>query len=135
MTLNEFQTQAMKTKQPNAAGLLYDAVALAGEAGEVCNEVKKVHRDWSGVVTHERLDKLRDELGDVLWYVANMAFDLGISLETIAEVNIKKLEARYEAKQIAAAYRSAIIDGAAYSPVREFDRPGDKYTPSHNVRW
>ena len=131
MTLNQYQVQALKTKQANAAGLLYDAVALAGEAGEVCNEVKKWHRDDNQTLTDRRRDKLRDELGDVLWYVSNMALDLGYTLEEIAEANQRKLEARYAGKAHAEIKVAAIgtegFSEVGYSPVREFDRDGDAY--------
>lgn len=122
MNLNTYQAQAMQTKQPNAAGLMYDAVALAGEAGEVCNDVKKWHRDDDETLTVARRGKLLSELGDVLWYVANMAHDLGYTLEEIAEANIEKLKARYAGKAHA---EIGIVWPEGYSPCREHDRIGD----------
>lgn len=69
--------------------ITYPALGLASEAGEVCNHVKKRLRD--GKMDFE---KARDELGDVLWYVAVLANDLGISLSSLANRNIQKLSDR-----------------------------------------
>jgi NTP pyrophosphatase (non-canonical NTP hydrolase) len=66
-------------------------MGLAGEAGEVANKIKKHIRD--GVLD---FDKVADELGDVLWYVSQMASELGYDLNTIAEGNIDKLYSRLD---------------------------------------
>ncbi len=67
---------------------------MAGEAGEVANQVKKIIRDDSGQVTDERKNKIVDELGDVLWYVAAIATDLELSLDMVAQGNLGKLKKR-----------------------------------------
>lgn len=74
----------------------YTALGLAGEVGEVCNDLKKVIRDECGVVSEEFKKKSLSELGDVLWYVAMLAKDLGLSLSDIATYNVNKLESRAE---------------------------------------
>ena len=95
MHLNEYQTHAKKTAvYPNHVGLLYTTLGLAGEAGELANKVKKVFRDDSGILTEQASWRLADELGDVLWYVAMLADELGIGLEAVAELNLNKLAAR-----------------------------------------
>jgi NTP pyrophosphatase (non-canonical NTP hydrolase) len=67
------------------------AMCIAGEAGELANIVKKVL--WHG---HDfDTDKMVDELGDILWYLATTAHGLGYDLDTIAERNIQKLKQRY----------------------------------------
>lgn len=71
--------------------LIISAAGISGEAGEVLEIVKKY-------VGHGHLldiDKITKELGDVLWYVADVSAQLGIDLNDIAELNIKKLKARY----------------------------------------
>lgn len=93
-TFFDYQTAQMRTAKPH--GLLYVAVALAGEVGEACNEVKKLQRDDKGALTNERRDKIVDELGDVLWYLTQFARELGVSLAQVAERNVRKLEARYD---------------------------------------
>jgi NTP pyrophosphatase (non-canonical NTP hydrolase) len=97
MTLNEYQDLMLKTKK--AKGLYYTGIALAGEVGEVCNEIKKWDRDDYQVMTEERHTKLVYELGDAMWYLASLADDLGVSLEEVARRNIRKLEERYLHKQ------------------------------------
>jgi NTP pyrophosphatase (non-canonical NTP hydrolase) len=69
----------------------YCALGLTGEAGEVSENVKKLLRDDSGILTPSRKQALEKELGDVLWYLANLASEVGISLETIASNNLQKL--------------------------------------------
>ncbi len=75
----------------------YPALGLAGEAGEVANQVKKWIRDDQGNMTAERKAKILDEISDVLWYAAQLCTDLGASLGEVAEGNLKKLAARKEA--------------------------------------
>lgn len=75
-------------------GLVYPSLALAGEAGELANEVKKYLRDDRGVLTQERRHKMLLECGDVLWYTAKCARELGMTLAEVAEMNIAKLDKR-----------------------------------------
>jgi NTP pyrophosphatase (non-canonical NTP hydrolase) len=67
------------------------ALGLAGEAGEVCDLLKK-HWGHGHVLQYA---KLRKELGDVLWYVTALGLQFGLSLQEIAEANVAKLSARY----------------------------------------
>ena len=94
MDLNTYQVKAQRTSNPELTQrehLLNGLLGLAGEAGECCDLVKKHlfqdHREFE--------EKLVDELGDVLWYVAESAAAIGLSLNHIATYNVKKLEARY----------------------------------------
>lgn len=94
MTLNDYQEEACKTKAKSTSQSLDFAVlalGLTGEAGEVADEVKKIVGHGHGL----NREKLSAELGDVLWYVAVLADQLGVSLNQIAAENIKKLRARY----------------------------------------
>ena len=75
--------------------LEYPTLGLAGEAGEVANIVKKIQRDHGGVVNDEIRLKLKDELGDVLWYISACADELGLTLSEIAEFNVRKLAKRH----------------------------------------
>ncbi len=74
--------------------VVYPALGLASEAGEVAGKVKKVLRDRGGTFGPETIEAIRDELGDVLWYVAVLAADLGLSLDDIAARNVEKLRSR-----------------------------------------
>ncbi|GAA6733671.1 nucleoside triphosphate pyrophosphohydrolase family protein [Thermus oshimai] len=101
MTLEAYQEEARKTAlYPEAYRLLYPTLGLAGEAGELANKVKKVLRDHGGVLTEEAREALLWELGDVLWYVAQVATDLGVSLEAVAQKNLEKLRSRAERGRI-----------------------------------
>ncbi|WP_337845119.1 nucleoside triphosphate pyrophosphohydrolase family protein [Thermus sp.] len=101
MTLEAYQEEAKKTAlYPEAHRLLYPTLGLVGEAGELANKVKKVLRDHGGVLTEEAREALLLELGDVLWYVAQVATDLGVSLEAVAQKNLEKLRSRAERGRI-----------------------------------
>jgi len=96
MELNDYQNLAMKTAIfPERDGYAYTALGLAGEAGEIANKVKKFIRDGYDVEELPyKINDLRDELGDVLWYVAAVANVLGTDLETVAKNNLYKLAER-----------------------------------------
>jgi NTP pyrophosphatase (non-canonical NTP hydrolase) len=74
--------------------VIYPALGLASEAGEVAGKVKKVLRDAAGQLDVEQASKIIDELGDVLWYVTCLIDDLGYTLDEVIERNTAKLEAR-----------------------------------------
>ena len=74
----------------------YPALGLGGEVGEVLNKVKKIMRDHDGKITDEYREILKKELGDVLWYVAALASELGLKLEEVARLNLEKLASRKE---------------------------------------
>lgn len=93
MTLDEYQAAARRTAV-YPMPIVYPALGLAGEAGEVAEKVKKMLRDDGGVMTDARKDALIKETSDVLWYVANMAADLGVPLSEVAAVNLAKLADR-----------------------------------------
>jgi len=80
----------------NAEALAYVALGLAGEAGEIANKVKKILRDNDGIVTPEVRAQLREEVGDVQWYIARFASELDASLSDIADDNISKLYSRQQ---------------------------------------
>ena len=74
----------------------YVLLGLLGEAGELANKYKKILRDKGGIVSAQDWEDLFDELGDVLWYVSNIASELDADLGEVAKVNLKKLESRQE---------------------------------------
>lgn len=74
--------------------VFYAALGLASEAGEVAGQVKRMIRDDGSRLTEDRREKILDELGDCLWYVAALAGDLGETLENVARRNVRKLHAR-----------------------------------------
>lgn len=96
LTLNDYQQQAQRTAQradplPSDKRLMGFALGLTGEAGEVADLVKKETTHGHARDT----TKIKAELGDVLWYLAALAHEYGLTLEDVAAANIAKLKARY----------------------------------------
>lgn len=97
MGFDDYQNAARRTAvYARRDRVVYPALGLASEAGEVAGKIKKVLRDADGDFDRAPLDAIKDELGDVLWYVAVLAADLGLSLDDIAAANLAKLGARME---------------------------------------
>ncbi len=96
MTFEEYQKESRKTAvYPNAGkNFIYPTLGLAGESGEVAEKIKKVLRDKNGAIDDATKQEISKELGDVLWYVAQIGSELGLSLENVAAENIKKLFSR-----------------------------------------
>lgn len=99
MNLNEYQELAGRTLilepdfviKPSDVMISWNAIGLAGETGEVCDLVKK------GIYHQQGIDreKIKKELGDVLWYLSAIASNLGFSLDEVAQTNVEKLQARF----------------------------------------
>lgn len=100
ITFKEYQDFTNKTAkyigQGTVPGLVYATLGATGECGEVANKVKKIIRDSNGVLTEENRIKLVDEVSDILWYVSQLAAELNVSLEYVAEINVAKLSGRLE---------------------------------------
>jgi|TARA_R110000803_G_scaffold37598_13_gene81110 NTP pyrophosphatase (non-canonical NTP hydrolase) len=96
MDMNAYQAAAKETAVfPPDQGIVYTALGLASEAGEVADKVKKAIRDKDSVFSDEVRESIKKELGDVLWYVSGLAWELGYSLDEVAAGNIAKLASRY----------------------------------------
>jgi NTP pyrophosphatase (non-canonical NTP hydrolase) len=102
MNFNDYQTKSRKTAGYPAIGheVIYPTLGLVNEAGEVAGKIKKVFRDKDGQFSAETRDALKAELGDVLWYLAQVATELDLTLDEIAESNIAKLYDRLERGKI-----------------------------------
>ncbi len=105
MTLNEYQTKAISTaiyrntdlyKNDIFYGQIYCVMQLSAEAGEIAAKYAKNIRKGIINFPHEDIEKIKDELGDVLWYLGNLAYELGFSLEEVAKRNNEKLKDRAE---------------------------------------
>jgi NTP pyrophosphatase (non-canonical NTP hydrolase) len=80
--------------------IVYPTLGLVNEAGELAGKVKKIFRDKDGIISNEDRQALKYELGDVLWYLAQLATELDLSLDEIAQANIDKLASRLERNRI-----------------------------------
>lgn len=98
MELLSYQNQAKRTaiypQSHSIIGLMYVALGLTGESGEIANDIKKTVRDDAGVLTLERKTQIVDEMGDVLWYLAMLCYELDTTLESVAVHNLAKLRKR-----------------------------------------
>ncbi len=93
MDFTDYQQKSKQTAKYPVIGhaVIYPTLGLTNEAGEVAGKVKKIFRDKEGVVSETDREALKAELGDVLWYLAQVATEFGLSLDEIAEYNIAKL--------------------------------------------
>jgi NTP pyrophosphatase (non-canonical NTP hydrolase) len=98
MTFAEYQIKSRKTAMyPNLNNnFIYPTLGLSGEAGEVAEKIKKIIRDKSSIVSEDDKKEIQKELGDVLWYVAQLATELNLNLDEVAQNNIDKLYSRLE---------------------------------------
>ena len=103
MDFNEYQEAARRTAAYPDVGSnpIYPTLGLTGEAGEVADKVKKVLRDRDGQFDPEVREAIKLELGDVLWYVAQLGSELGFAMEEIASANLEKLASRAARGRIA----------------------------------
>lgn len=96
MDFKEYQKKSRRTAiYPNQGkNFIHPTLGLAGEVGEVADKIKKVIRDKNSTLDKETVEELEKELGDVLWYLSQLATELGLSLEEVAQKNLKKLSSR-----------------------------------------
>ena len=98
--MNEYQEAAKQydlfrqTEDYKSSAFLEKVLGLVGEAGETADKIKKIIRDKDGRISENDKREVAKELGDVLWYVANIGRYLGVSLQEIADMNLEKLESR-----------------------------------------
>lgn len=95
-TFDEYQDESKKTAKYPVIGhkIIYPTLGLLGETGEIAEKVKKMFRDRDGELSGEERDLLKKELGDVLWYLSQLATELDITLSDIATDNLAKLKDR-----------------------------------------
>lgn len=96
-TFDEFDARCASTWRGTPVGMcphMFIVLAINGEAGELAEEVKKLHRDSIGIMDIGRRNRMALELGDILYYVNREADNLGFTLQQIADMNVEKLAAR-----------------------------------------
>ena len=96
MDFKEYQKLSRETAIYPGAGknFIYPALGLAGETGEVAEIIKRVLRDNNNLIDDRVKAELTKELGDVLWYLSQLATETGLSFDEIASKNIEKLQDR-----------------------------------------
>ena len=101
MEFNEYQKAALSTAiYPQEKKIIYPLIGLAGETGEVGDKIKKEIRDRNSEFGTESRFEIAKEIGDVMWYLALLANDLGYSLDEIAHMNIEKIRSRKQRDKI-----------------------------------
>lgn len=102
MDFQDYQKESRKTAIYPRRGnnFVYPVLGLVGESGEVAEKIKKALRDNSGVIDEKRRKEIKKELGDVLWYLTQIATELDLSLGEIAKANLEKLASRKERNRI-----------------------------------
>lgn len=102
MDFNEYQKKSRETALYPDVGdnFVYPTLGLTGEAGEVANKISKIFRDDESKITAEKVEEVKEELGDLLWYLTQLASEFKISLEDVADTNIRKLASRLERGKI-----------------------------------
>jgi NTP pyrophosphatase (non-canonical NTP hydrolase) len=102
MDFNEYQKKSKKTDLGTRieSDLVYYVLGLTNESGEVAGKIKKLYRDKNGEMNLEFKEELAKELGDVLWYLSQIASKIDLNLEDVAKMNIDKLESRLKRGQI-----------------------------------
>ena len=106
MNFSEYQEKASKydlfetTSDLKEVAFTEKVLGLVGEAGETADKIKKILRDKNGVASREDKEAISKELGDILWYIVNIARYLGVDLSEVASLNIEKLESRYQRNKI-----------------------------------
>jgi NTP pyrophosphatase (non-canonical NTP hydrolase) len=94
--LNQYQVASRRTWSliHTDHAIVYPTLGLTNEAGEVAGKIKKIFRDRGGVISDADREALKHELGDVLWYLAQICTELDLTLEEVATTNISKLADR-----------------------------------------
>lgn len=98
MNFSDYQKESRKTAMypDKDHNFVYPTLGISGESGEVAEKVKKILRDKEGKVNEEDKKEIAKELGDVLWYIAQLSSELGLNLDDVAKGNIEKLRSRKE---------------------------------------
>src|SRR6266568_13164 len=98
MEFNEYQKESRKNAIYHGLGnnFSFPTIGLAGETGEVAEKIKKILRDKGGIVDEISKQEVRKELGDVLWYLSQIASEFDLSLEDVATGNLEKIASRRE---------------------------------------
>lgn len=98
VNIDEYQKFCKSTAVYPVIGesFVYPLIGLQGEVGEVSEKIKKLFRDDKGKLTNEKKIEIAKELGDVMWYIAQLSTELNLKLSDVIKMNIEKLSSRKE---------------------------------------
>ena len=102
MDFNDYQKKSRLTAiyPDKDNNFIYPTLGLVGEAGEVAEKIKKILRDKGGIINDVDRQEISKELGDVLWYLAQMATELKLDLDIVAQNNLDKLFSRLDRNKL-----------------------------------
>ena len=103
LSFDEYQEEAHKTafyKDRKNNWYTYPLLGLGGEVGELQQIFKKAVRDEGGVLSEEAVQHIKEEAGDVLWYLTELITTMGGTLNEVARLNLEKLRARHKEKGV-----------------------------------
>ena len=102
MDFNDYQKKSRLTAiyPDKDNNFVYPTLGLVGEAGEVAEKIKKILRDKGGIINDDDRQEINKELGDVLWYLAQMATELKLDLDAVAQNNLDKLFSRLDRNKL-----------------------------------
>ena len=98
MKFSEYQKKSRVTAlyPDKDNNFIYPTLGLVGESGEIAEKIKKVLRDDGGKLSEDKKTEIGKELGDVLWYISQLATELDMNLDEIVQGNIDKLYSRLD---------------------------------------
>lgn len=98
MNFKEYQdlSRQIAVRPRVSATLAFQVLGLCGESGEVADKLKKIMRDKGGIIEEKDKAEMAEELGDVLWHLAQVASELNLSLDDIAQTSLEKVKARLQ---------------------------------------
>jgi len=135
MNFSFYQQEAMKTAlYPNIGNnILYPMLGLMGEAGEVSGKISKIIRDDNGILTPDRRSTIRDELGDILWFIATVCQEANLDMGALyllaqsSDTNLKSdtlFKLNFTLFQ-QVSHMSILIEQSLYMPLKENVDPLD----------
>src|SRR5579863_6066972 len=139
MDFDSYQKEALRTDRvpardgsDNVLSLVVPMLGLAGETGQLLSEYKKHLRD--GEAHRLFKERVSEELGDLLWYIANVASKFNLKLDEIAEANLSKVKARWATVHAEPLCFDASLPEGERLPRRfevELDRKSTRLNSSH----
>jgi len=102
MTFNDYQAETNKTAiyPDRGHNFVYPVLGMMGESGEVAEKIKKVWRDKNNVISDTDKLEIKKEMGDVLWYLSQLATELQIDFDDVANTNVLKIQSRLERNKL-----------------------------------